>query len=235
LIDLHALYSILMRYGLIGVFLVSMISNAIPYTTVPYLLFIAVYTAATGRTPEHVLLVSLSGGVGAAVGKIAVYYVGRGFARLLPKSTRASMEQSVKLLRKSVFLIILLAAATPIPDDVVNIPASIVGYDVLRYFTAVVLGKILLTGVAASLGSAASLLIEEPSSIPLHIAIPVLILVSTYITYLVVKIDWVTAARKAEEEGAKGLLKYITLSTLHNTAELFKGFAKLLKKTQPHH
>jgi len=235
LIDLHALYSVLLKHGLIGVFLASMISNAIPYATVPYLLFIAVYAAATSGTPEHVLLVSLSGGVGAAVGKIAVYYMGRGFARLLPENARAGIEQSTKLLRKPVFFLIFLAAATPIPDDVVNIPASIVGYDVLRYFTAVVLGKILLTGIAASLGSAASLLLEESTGIPLYAAIPALILASTYITYLVIKIDWVTAARKAEENGAKGLLKYIILCSLHNTAELFKSFAKLLKKTQPSH
>ncbi len=191
---------LLQHYGPLGVFIVSALGNAIPYSTIPYLILIVIYAGAV-KDPYHLLIITLMGGLGAAVGKIIVYYFGRGIRILLTEEQKKNLEVFTELFKRSTFLAVFLFAALPLPDDILYIPLGAMGYSLTRYFIALLLGKIIITGLAVFFGSSLSFLLTETSKLPIYIAIPILLVVTLLLTYIVAKINWVYIADTYKTEG----------------------------------
>lgn len=217
------------KYGVTGVFIVSFLGNTIPYSTIPYLLFIIIY-AGILRDPFYHLLITIFGGLGAAFGKIIVYFFGYGVRHILPENIKANIEFFANFFKKSTFIAIFVFAASPLPDDIIYVPLGAMKYDIKKYFIALLAGKILITGIAVYFGSAFTGLLRETIKYPEYITIPVLIVITIYIMYLVARIDWVKAAREAENKGVKALIIYIVLESIHSTLDLFKKITSYIKK-----
>jgi membrane protein DedA with SNARE-associated domain len=83
--------------GYAGIFIVSVLGNAIPFISVPYLAVVYFYSMKIAEASP--LLVGVVSGLGGAVGKLAVYAVGRGSRVFLKKETRDRYERIGKLLR----------------------------------------------------------------------------------------------------------------------------------------
>jgi len=138
---------------------ISFVSNAIPFMTVPYLFVIAQYSAFIDSVYEKVLI-AISGGLGAALGKLVVFYMGQGVHHVLSEEKREDLEYFVRMFRRSMFLAVFLFAALPLPDDLLYIPLGIAGYSPLLFFLAVASGKIVLTALAVLFGDAVRRLSE---------------------------------------------------------------------------
>ncbi len=180
-------------------FALSFASNAVPYMTVPYLIAIALMAGNISDLMEKVLIV-VAAGVGAGIGKVVVYFMGRGVHRVLPESTRENLEVFSRLFEKSMFVAVLLFAALPLPDDLLYIPLGVAGYSVKLFTIAVIIGKIIITAVAAAFGSAVSSLVGEAGASS-TIATIVILVVSIIITVMVVRIDWMRVAKAYAEKG----------------------------------
>ncbi len=191
---------ILRSYGPLGVFIVSALGNAIPYSTIPYLLFIVVYAGSLDNVLDQAYI-SFLGGLGAAVGKIVVYYFGRGLRLVMTEQQKNNMEVFVGLFKRSTFLAVFLFAALPLPDDILYIPLGATGYSLIRFFTALLLGKIIITGAAVFFGSTYSWLLEDAADTPWYITYPSLLAITLILTYIVAKIDWVKIAKGYKEKG----------------------------------
>jgi len=124
------------------VFLVSIIGNMIPFFPVPYLLF--VITIATGFPGLGLFQIAAVSALGASIGKFVSYGLGYGARRALSGS-RARFDSFRKLLGGSSFLLALVFAALPLPDDIVFVPLGIIRYSPVRTFIALYSGKFLLT------------------------------------------------------------------------------------------
>ncbi len=192
--------NLLQSYGPMGVFIISALGNAIPYSTIPYLLLIVVYAGTLDDLTSQVI-VAVAGGFGAAFGKIIVYYFGRGLRLILTEEQKRNLEVFVDLFKKSTFLAVFIFAALPLPDDILYIPLGASGYSVIRYFIALVLGKIVITGTAVFFGSTFSWILESSTEAPWYITYPSLLAVTLILTYIVAKIDWVGVAREYKKKG----------------------------------
>jgi membrane protein YqaA with SNARE-associated domain len=135
----------ILEWGYPGVFLVSFIGNASIILPVPS--FLAVFAAGSLLNPW---LVGLAAGVGAALGELTGYVLGLGGRRALESRYKKDIERAKKVMeRYGMFPIIVLFAATPLPDDVVGILAGIIRYDLRRFLLAALTGKVIMhTGLA---------------------------------------------------------------------------------------
>jgi len=126
-------------WGYLGIFIISLIGNASIFLPVPsYLIVVA---AGSIMNPW---LLGVFGGMGAAIGELSGYALGRGSGyviqrkyKSLLKKTRAWSE------RHGLFPLIVLFAATPLPDDIVGIIAGIINYSIKRFMLANIIGKII--------------------------------------------------------------------------------------------
>ena len=203
------LSGLLGTYGLIGVFIISALGNMIPYTTIPYLLLVMAYTA-TLPSDELKIATAIVSALGAALGKVVVYYIGRGASRIVSKDTRKRLKNFAKIIEKGLFITIFLFAALPLPDDVIYIPVGMSGYSIVKFFLAVALGKIIITIAAVYFGSTIKWLLEGGLGLPLWTSIPVLVLLTLWLTLVIVKMDWEEIVKTYSNKGfIKGTIKLL--------------------------
>jgi len=221
------------RYGVVGVFLVSFIGNSIPYSTIPYLLFIVIYSS---RVKEPLIYVSmiLLASLGASMGKIIVYFVGYGARKALPNGLRNNIEIYGRLFKRSTFLVILFFAASPLPDDLLYIPVGAMRYDLKRYFLALLIGKTIITGLAVVFGSTAANIFVGTSGYPEYIVVLVLIVLSIYLMYIVGRIDWVYFSKLISDKKLFAALKYFSREIFSSTIRIPLEIILLFKKVFRH-
>ncbi len=215
----NILWGIISQYGIFGVFIVSLLGNAIPYSTIPYLIFIILYSG-TVQDPITNLFITLVGGLGAAVGKVIVYYFGVGIRRLIPDDMKKNMEVFIRISRQSVFLAVFLFAALPLPDDILYVPLGAMRYDLVKFFIALLTGKIVITGTAVYFGYTISWLIGNGGKAPWYIIVPALIIISLLLTYVVAKIDWARAVKITEEKGLWNGIRFVAEQTVKALTDL---------------
>ncbi|MEB3756770.1 MAG: VTT domain-containing protein [Desulfurococcales archaeon] len=174
--------------GILGIFIVALLSNILPYLTVPYLVVISLYAASTGDVFDKIA-VGLAGGLGAGLGKTILFFLFRTGRKLISVEKREQLTKFADMFQRGIFLALLLFAATPLPDDVFYIPLSVTGYSILRFFIAVTLGKTVITSLSVAFGSSLSILTGETSIMSPEIILATII-ATLIITYVVVKMDW---------------------------------------------
>ncbi|MCE4606723.1 MAG: VTT domain-containing protein [Desulfurococcales archaeon] len=174
--------------GILGIFIVALLSNILPYLTVPYLVVISLYAASNGNAVDKIA-VGLAGGLGAGLGKTILFFLFRTGRKLISMEKREQLTKFADMFQRGIFLALLLFAATPLPDDVFYIPLSVTGYSIIRFFIAVTLGKTVITGLSVAFGSSLSILTGGTSIMSPEILVAIVI-ATLIITYVVVKMDW---------------------------------------------
>ncbi|RLE94261.1 MAG: hypothetical protein DRN04_04340 [Thermoprotei archaeon] len=183
--------------GLLGIFILSLIANSIPFVGLPYLLVVAVYAANCGNP----IIVGIISGVGAAVGKIIIYLIPSLTRRFVSKETKARLDAFRELVQKYLFLAIVLFAASPLPDDLLYIPVGFMGYDIVKYFIACTIGKVILTVGLCIFSKSYLYLMTEYMGVNSLWSTIILVVLCLIATYLLAKIDWVEVAKTAKKEG----------------------------------
>ncbi|MEM0088237.1 MAG: VTT domain-containing protein [Archaeoglobaceae archaeon] len=170
-----------------GIFLISLISNSIPFVSLPYLNFL--FALSPFFSFEDLVVVSILSALGASIGKIFVYTIGAGMRLTLSEKTKENLMFFEKIFKKWGFFAIFLFAASPLPDDVLYIPLGIAKYRISYYFLAVFLGKLVITSYVLVFGRITSGVIKEivgSSFLGLLLFFSLTLLISV----LVIKIDW---------------------------------------------
>ncbi|MEM0353311.1 MAG: VTT domain-containing protein [Archaeoglobaceae archaeon] len=170
-----------------GIFLISLISNSIPFVGLPYLNFL--FALSPFFSFEDLVVVSILSALGASIGKIFVYTIGAGMRLTLSEKTKENLMFFEKIFKKWGFFAIFLFAASPLPDDVLYIPLGIAKYRISYYFLAVFLGKLVITSYVLVFGRITSGVIKEivgSSFLGLLLFFSLTLLISV----LVIKIDW---------------------------------------------
>jgi membrane protein DedA with SNARE-associated domain len=133
---------------LIAVLVTLFVTHAIPFLTVPSWLAYIAYISLSDPTPiELALLIALAGSA-AAAGKLVVFAMGRAVARAVKIDARV----------RGAYLdaLVFLAAATPMPDDVLYIQLGVAGYGAGRFAALVLAGKVSAAAALAIYGEALS-------------------------------------------------------------------------------
>jgi len=187
-----------------SIFLLSLASNSIPFVSIPYLGVVAGYSIIYRDLPSRVSIILLSA-LGASLGKVLIYFIGRAFRVKLGDVSKSNVELFKKVARKSLFFAVLVFAATPLPDDVIYIPIGIMKYPLTHYFTAVLLGKTVLTSTVALYASWMAYIAEVNL-----LVIPALVAVTFLLSYLVIRINWASVINAFYDKGLRGSIKVFT-------------------------
>ncbi len=196
------------NYGAGGFFIAAFVSNLIPFFPAIYLGFLAI-ASAFSKSLWNIVLLTLSAGVGAGLGKFVVFgtsgILGR---RFMKEEKRVRIEKAFSASKIGIFILVVLFAALPLPDDVLYIPLGAAGFKSTTFLVGVVVGKVILTGIVTGLSSTASWIVkyfvgsEKPES-PLLLAILTAIMVffTGILLMMVYYVDWMKVTEALTQRG----------------------------------
>jgi membrane protein YqaA with SNARE-associated domain len=131
---------LLNSYGLVGIFLVSLIGSSTIILPLPSAAII--FLAGSIMNP---LLVGALGGLGSTIGEFSGYILGQGGRKAIERKWKKEIDKIEKLFEKyGGFLVTVAFAATPLPDDIVGLFCGVINYNVKKFFFAVLIGKLIM-------------------------------------------------------------------------------------------
>lgn len=137
----------LQGYGILGVFLISVLGNATVVVPAPVIL-----SAFVGGSIYNPILVGLVVALGATIGELTGYMAGLGGRVAI--TDHKHFKKIEKWMTKSGFLTIFVLAAIPNPFfDLAGIFSGATNYSVKKFFLATFLGKSVKFLTVALLGS----------------------------------------------------------------------------------
>ena len=178
----------------LGIILFSFISSIIVFIPIRY--FPVIMTAALSKNFDP-NLIALCSTIGAVAGKMIIFcgsYYGRKI--ILNDTIKKRMRPLSKLLSRYGWIGTFIAAATPIPDDIVYIPLGLAKYNPLKFASALFAGKFVLSEVIVVVSvyfgrPFIEYLLAETSNPESLITIAAITIAITGITvYYFIKIDW---------------------------------------------
>jgi len=192
-VDLWDIFPFAPEVGYIGLALVSFIGSLIPFVPVPS--FILLATMSVGEQFDlHIL--ALISAFTATIAKQIIFYASYGGRRMISEKTKKRMKPFQKLVKRYGATAAFVAAATPIPDDIVYIPLGLSKYSPKKFFIATLLGKLVLCYILVLISHYMGLSILEPvlenidDPLPVYIGIIIFAAVMTVTVILVLRLDW---------------------------------------------
>jgi len=192
-VDLWDIFPFAPEVGYIGLALVSFIGSLIPFVPVPS--FILLATMSVGEQFDlHIL--ALISAFTATIAKQIIFYASYGGRRMISEKTKKRMRPFQKLVKRYGGAAAFVAAATPIPDDMVYIPLGLAKYNPKRFFIATLSGKIVLCYIIVLISHYTGLSILEPiledidDPLAIYAGIIVFGAIMTAIVILLLRLDW---------------------------------------------
>ena len=187
--------------GYLGLALVSFFGSLIPFVPIPS--FILLVTMSVGNQFDlHILAIIAA--VTATVAKQIIFVISYGGRKIMSEKTKQRMLPFQRLVKKYGAAAAFVAAATPIPDDIIYVPLGLAKYNPLRFFIATLTGKLVLCYAIVILAHYLSgpvidpifemFGITEPEDLddptPIIIGIVVFGAVMTAVVVLMLRMDW---------------------------------------------
>jgi len=192
-VDLWELFPFTPEVGYLGLAIVSFFGSLIPFVPIPS--FVLLATMAVGEQFDiHVLV--LIAALTSTAAKQIIFYVSYGGRKIISEKTKQRMKPFQKLVKRYGGSAAFVAAATPIPDDLVYIPLGLAKYNPKRFFVATLLGKIVLYYAIVLISHYMGLSLLEPilqdieDPLPVYIGIIILGLAMTIIVILLLRLNW---------------------------------------------
>ena len=191
--DLWELFPFTPEVGYLGLTIVSFFGSLIPFVPIPS--FILVATMAAGEQFDiHVLV--LIAAITSTAAKQIIFYASYGGRKIISEKTKKRMKPFQKLVKRYGGSAAFVAAATPIPDDLVYIPLGLAKYNPKRFFVATLSGKIVLFYVIVLISHYTGLSLLEPvlqgidDPLPVYIGIIALGAAMTIVVILLLRLNW---------------------------------------------
>jgi len=179
--------------GYLGLTIVSFFGSLIPFVPIPS--FILVATMAAGEQFDiHVLV--LIAAITSTAAKQIIFYASYGGRKIISEKTKKRMKPFQKLVKRYGASAAFVAAATPIPDDIIYIPLGLAKYNPKRFFVATLSGKIVLFYVIVLISHYTGLSLLEPvlqgidDPLPVYIGIIALGAAMTIVIVLLLRLNW---------------------------------------------
>ena len=192
-VDLWELFPFTPEVGYLGLTIVSFFGSLIPFVPIPS--FVLVATMAVGEQFDiHVLV--LIAALTSTAAKQIIFYVSYGGRKIISEKTKKRMLPFQKLVKRYGASAAFVAAATPIPDDLVYIPLGLAKYNPKRFFVATLSGKFVLYYVIALISHYMGLSLLEPvlqgidDPLPVYIGIIALGIAMTIVVILLLRLNW---------------------------------------------
>ena len=191
--DLWELFPFTPEVGYLGLAIVSFFGSLIPFVPIPS--FVLVATMAVGNQFDIHILVIIAALTSTAAKQI-IFYASYGGRKIISEKTKKRMKPFQKLVKRYGGSAAFVAAATPIPDDLVYIPLGLAKYNPKRFFVATLLGKVVLYYVIVLISHYMGLSLLEPilqdiqDPLPVYLGIIALGVAMTVVVILLLRLDW---------------------------------------------
>ena len=179
--------------GYLGLTIVSFFGSLIPFVPIPS--FVLVATMAVGEQFDIHALVLIAA-LTATGAKQIIFYASYGGRKIISEKTKKRMKPFQRLVKRYGASAAFVAAATPIPDDIIYIPLGLAKYNPKRFFVATLLGKIVLFYVIVLISHYTGLSLLEPvlqridDPLPVYIGIIALGAAMTIVIVLLLRLNW---------------------------------------------
>jgi len=192
-VDLWELFPFTPEVGYLGLTIVSFFGSLIPFVPIPS--FVLVATMAVGEQFDiHVLVVIAA--ITSTAAKQIIFYASYGGRKIISEKTKKRMIPFQKLVKRYGASAAFVAAATPIPDDLVYIPLGLAKYNPKRFFVATLSGKFVLYYIIVLISHYMGLSLLEPvlqeinDPLPVYIGIIALGVAMTVVVILLLRLNW---------------------------------------------
>ena len=198
-VDLWELFPFTPEVGYLGLAIVSFFGSLIPFVPIPSFVLVATMAVAE-QFDIHILVIVAA--LTATAAKQIIFYISYGGRKIISEKTKKRMKPFQKLVKRYGGSAAFVAAATPIPDDLVYIPLGLAKYNPKRFFVATLLGKIVLYYAIVLISHYMGLSLLEPilqdieDPLPVYIGIIGLGLAMTIIVILLLRLDWERVLRR---------------------------------------
>jgi len=192
-VDLWELFPFTPEVGYLGLTIVSFFGSLVPFVPVPSFLLLA--TMAVG-TQFDIHILALIAAFTATAAKQIIFYISYGGRKIISEKTKKRMKPFQKLVKRYGGTAAFVAAATPIPDDIVYIPLGLAKYNPRKFFVATLLGKLVLCYVVVLISHYMGLSVLEPileeikDPLPVYVGIIILGAIMTITVILLLRLDW---------------------------------------------
>ena len=139
--DLSDIFPIDPEVGYLGLALVSFFGSLIPFVPFPAFLLLATMSVGNQFDPYALALISA---VTATMAKQIIFYASYEGRKIITEKTRKRIKPFERLVKRYGAVAAFVAAATPIPDDLIYVPLGLAKYNPLRFFISTLAGKIVL-------------------------------------------------------------------------------------------
>lgn len=134
----------------LGVFIISIFGNFTIIFPVPYVIALIVISAVIGFPGVNPIIMGIVGGLGASIGEITAWLIGRGSQNVLKDSKRMNRMKTYVEKGWAPFLIFIFAA-TPLPDDAFLIVLGLASYSIAKTLIYCFIGKFTLCFLCSAL------------------------------------------------------------------------------------
>lgn len=179
--------------GYVILALVNFFGSLIPFVPLPGFLLLA--TMSIGNEYDlHIL--ALVSAVSATAAKQIIFYVSFKGRKIISKKTLKRMRPFQRLVTKYGAAAAFVAAATPMPDDIIFVPLGLAKYNPKKFFISTLVGKIVLSYSIVFLYHYLGLSVVEPlvkdldNATPIYIGVIVFGIMMTLVIVLLLRLDW---------------------------------------------
>ncbi|MFQ6025519.1 MAG: DedA family protein [Nitrosopumilaceae archaeon] len=191
--DFSALFPFAPEVGYLGLTVVNFFASLIPFVPLPSFLLLA--TMAVGEQFNMHIMVLLFA-ISATIAKQIIFTASYGGRKIIKEKTRQRLKPFERLVKRYGASAAFVAAATPVPDDLVYVPLGLAKYNPLKFFIATFSGKIVLSYVIVLLSRSFGLSFVEPmikqvdDITTIYIGIAVFAALITIVIVLMLRLDW---------------------------------------------
>jgi membrane protein DedA with SNARE-associated domain len=141
-VDFTALFPFSPEVGYLGLGLVNFFGSLIPFIPLPGFLLLASMSIGD---QFNLHLIALLSALTATAAKQIIFYASYEGRHMMNEKTRKRMRPFERLVTRYGAAAAFVAAATPIPDDLIYVPLGLAKYNPKRFFIATLTGKIVLS------------------------------------------------------------------------------------------
>lgn len=139
LVSLGDLFPFENELGYLSILLISFVGSIVVFIPVPYAP-VLLAAALSGKLDPHVIAIASASG--AVIAKTIIFFASYYGRNLLSTKTKKRMLPLQRLVSRYGWPGAFIAAATPVPDDVVYIPLGLAKYSPWKFVTATFAGKV---------------------------------------------------------------------------------------------
>lgn len=187
-------------YILITIFLVSFITNILPFAGAPYTIIATDFLILYGKSLVNIVLVIILSGIGAAIAKILTYYLGVLLRKPLKKNKNIPLLE--RFLNTKYFpLALFITAILPgLPlDDYLYIGGGVGKKSLLHMLTITIPSKILKSSIEIPLELLGIIKISNYTGISAVTLSLIFTIIFVIIGIVLIKIDWNPIYEKIEK------------------------------------